>query len=198
MELLEQFNDITALIWQELVKASHQKKHRWRLPVLGTSGEQGVDQRILVLRKVFAAERLVWFYTDRRSSKMKHLRATDRLHWLFWDPGKQMQLRASGEWYEPDAEVLRQEWTRLSVFARQSYASSQAPGSVVGSPTDGIPDGFLERPLSETESAFENFTMIACRFDGLDWLQLHRSGHRRARFSWDQQQADWSGQWLIP
>lgn len=198
MELIQQLDSILSVIWKELVKASHQKKHQWRLPVLATTADQGVDQRILVLRRVFAAERVVWFYTDRRSPKMKQIYNMTRLSWLFYDHGKQYQLRAGGEWYEPEAGVIRQEWETLSVFARQSYAALSAPGSVIDESTDGIPEGFLNWELKNTDAARTNFTIIACRFHELDWLQLHRSGHRRARFSWDEQNDEWSGQWLIP
>lgn len=198
MELIQQLQDIPPLIWQELVKASRQKNHQWRLPVLGTFSDQGVDQRILVLRKVFATERFAWFYTDRRSAKVQQLQMMTHLHWLFYDHDKQWQLRATGKWYEPELTVRQEEWKTLSAFARQSYAAQQLPGMIVEGPTDGIPEGFLEWKPKETDSAFENFTIIACRFDALDWLQLHRSGHRRARFFWDEKNAEWSGQWLIP
>jgi pyridoxamine 5'-phosphate oxidase len=43
-----------------------------------------------------------------------------------------------------------------------------------------------------------NFAILWCDITELEWLYLANSGHRRARWTWDEAQQVWSGRWLIP
>jgi pyridoxamine 5'-phosphate oxidase len=74
--------EIRHRIWQELVRASQDRHHAWRTPVLASVGRDGAaNARTVVLRHADAADQTLRIYTDRRSPKLSEI-ATDP-HALF-------------------------------------------------------------------------------------------------------------------
>ena len=69
-------DDIRSQIWKELVRASRDKHHEWRTPVLATTGLDGLAQaRTVVLRHAHTATFELDLYTDSRSAKAQELKA---------------------------------------------------------------------------------------------------------------------------
>ena len=50
--------------------------------------------------------------------------------------------------------------------------------------------------VADSQVGRENFAVICCRFDRMDWLKLGLTGHRRARFFWWEDRLDAS--WVVP
>ena len=61
-----------------------------------------------------------------------------------------------------------------------------APSTPASSPT----------PPQPLECGFENFAVIDCQVESVDWLYLQHSGHLRARYTWQDDQ--WQSSWLAP
>lgn len=184
--------------WHLLIKAALQRKGNYQLPVIGTQGAAGVQQRVVVLRSVDQQQRRLTFFTDARSAKVAALQASPHLSWLFWDIRKKVQIRITGPCilHRKD-DLCRTCWDRLPVQARQSYATSQAPGSAAQSDAQGLPDNWhKDMDLSETEFAFEHFMVVNAQADDIECLHLHPDGHQRAQFKWANDK--WEGQWLVP
>jgi pyridoxine/pyridoxamine 5'-phosphate oxidase len=184
--------------WHLLVKASIQRKGAYQTPVIGTMGDGRADLRIVVLRKVDLEAKQLICFTDARAEKVKQLRESSRLSWLFWDPGKKVQMRMYGQavLHQGD-ELCRQYWGRLPVQGRQSYASEIAPGSQAEADVNGLPEYWSsDMELSQTEYAFKNFMLITCNIDQMELLHLHHEGHQRARF--EQTNGAWTGHWVVP
>ncbi|RZT95226.1 pyridoxamine 5'-phosphate oxidase family protein [Rivibacter subsaxonicus] len=173
---------IEVAIWRELRCASDDRHHEWRTPVLASvDAALGADARTVVLREVDADAKQLRLYTDARSAKAAQIAAEPRVTLLCWSPRLQWQLRLRGRaGLVLDESMLRSRWERLRDSAAASdYLSPRPPGSVLAGATD--PPG--------TEA---HFAIIELQVDAIDWLELHRAGHRRALFDGD------GARWLQP
>jgi pyridoxamine 5'-phosphate oxidase len=155
--------EIRQHIWKELGRASKDRHHAWRTPVLATvSGEGEVNARTVVLREVDVDQHMLRFYTDRRSPKVSELLQERNALIVFWSTRLNWQLRVrvniSVETDGPEVQALLQE----------ACSTSQEPDTV------------------------HHFALLSAHVQDLDWLELRRGGHRRARFHND------TAQWLTP
>jgi hypothetical protein len=172
---------IEAAVWQELVRAAHDKHHAWRTPVLATGLAGAADARVVVLREVDAQTRTLVFYTDTRSGKVAQLREQPRATVVMWSAALGWQLRCR-VWLSLDTQGVSvlSRWTRLKLSpSAQDYLSPLPPGSVIDDPV---------RPALPRDDR-GHFGVLFALVDSLDWLELHREGHRRARF--DAEGARW-------
>lgn len=190
---LESPDDIRQHIWRELSRASHDRHHAWRTPVLATATDVGgVNARTVVLRGVDAALGTLVFYTDARSGKVAELAHQPIGMLVFWCGRLHWQLRVrvqvtvhtSG----PEVEAL---WQRVRQSASAGdYLAPEAPGTprveARGTPTQAS----VCQPESLGEAT--HFTVLKAQVTEMDWLELGRAGHRRARV----QPGAWT--WLTP
>lgn len=165
-------------LWRELSRAVHDKHHAWRTPVLATVSSAGdevaADARTVVLREVDADTRQLIVYTDTRSPKVAQIATHPAATLLFWSPQKHWQLRVRAQVTQlADAAALAQRWQRVGASpAAGDYLSAQAPGA----------------PLPENSSMpakaglAPHFGVLVATASHFDWLELARSGHRRAGF----------------
>lgn len=189
---------IWAEAWAMLAAAALDSKNPLRTPVLGTVGAEGSHLRIVVLRQVMAADRLIMFNTDRRSAKVRDIQAQPRLGWLFYHPQEKLQLRLAGQASLLQAgPLVDEEWNKLSTLNRRDYCTIEPPGSPLNDPSSGLPDSFGPTPtLAESEIGRKNFVVVTCQVDSVDWLLLHENGHLRAQFSWQDNKL--AGSWVVP
>ncbi|RAI58377.1 pyridoxamine 5'-phosphate oxidase family protein [Roseicella frigidaeris] len=161
----------------------------FRTPTLATIGLDGAPaQRSLVLRAVDAAARRLALHTDRRSAKCAELAADSRAALHIHDPAAGIQLRLSGRaaLHVGDA-AAEAAWAACPPASRLSYAALSGPGRPVAAPPPA-PD--------DAAGAAAQFALIRFTFDRMEWLDLRRAGHRRARFLWT---ADGLHEtWLVP
>lgn len=166
-------DDLYHRIWMELQRATQDRHHDWRTPVLTSVDAKGAPQaRTVVLREVFEATRELAFYTDCRSPKVAELQVTPQTALVFWSKRLSWQLRLSARVrVDTTGPLLDAAWARISQTAAASdYLSATAPGS----------------PLSlhnHTLKKQHNMAILVAQVDVLDWLELARSGHRRARLT---------------
>jgi pyridoxine/pyridoxamine 5'-phosphate oxidase len=169
-------------LWQELQRAGLDRHHEWRTPVLATTGLDGLPQaRTVVLREVRRSHEQLLIYTDARSPKVAELLAQPVASLLCWSTRLNWQLRLQLRFQvsQDDAET-RAAWERVRQSPSASdYLAARAPGS----------------PLAEAQEApleTPRLAVLHGRVVRMDWLELGRSGHRRARL--DEQVV----QWLVP
>jgi len=186
---LETPQDIRQHIWKELGRASQDRHHEWRTPVLATVGTDGsVNARTVVLREVNAQTQTLQIFTDARSSKVQELGQQAHAVFVFWSKrlGWQLRVRAdiSVQTSGPEVQVL---WDRVKQSAAAAdYLSATAPGSALTS---------AETVSGESVSADSNqhhFARLTAQVSEMDWLELGRAGHRRAKMTQDL----W--EWLTP
>lgn len=167
-------------LWRELARAVHDKHHAWRTPVLATvaqgENQAEADARTVVLREVNAEARQLFVYTDTRSPKVAQLAANPNATLLFWSPQRHWQLRVRATMaLLNDPTAVAQRWQRVKTSpSAGDYLSPAAPGQAIGEDVDA-----KANTQAEAEPHFGVLVATATHFD---WLELARSGHRRAGF----------------
>ena len=182
--------EIRPQIWKELARASLDRHHEWRTPVLASADADGLpDARTVVLRQVDAVVGQLTFYTDSRSPKVAQLQAQASAMLVFWSARLSWQLRVrvtcsvitSG----PEVEAL---WQGVKQSAAVGdYLSPRPPGALLP-PSSGMADA----PKANVPAPIHSFALLRAQVLQMDWLELSRDGHRRAQLSantWD---------WLTP
>lgn len=176
-------SDIRHRIWIELGRATQDRHHAWRTPVLATTGADGLpDARTVVLREADANIANLRFYTDGRSAKTAQL--SDRPDGLlvFWSKRLNWQLRMRvAITIHAAGPVVDAVWARVSQSAAAGdYLSPSAPGSALSAAT----------PATAQQKHY--LVVLSAEVHDIDWLELARGGHRRARLRAD------TWEWLTP
>lgn len=169
-------------IWIELQHAALDRHHDWRTPVLSSVDAQGSPQsRTVVLREVDAITRELRFYSDSRSPKVAELQTAPQAALVFWSKRLSWQLRVAVRVrVDTTGPLLDAAWARVSQSAAAGdYLSASAPGSPLLQQANA--------PLKQ-----HNMAILTAQVDVLDWLELARSGHRRALVS------PHSMEWRVP
>jgi hypothetical protein len=151
--------------------------------VLATLGDDGPDARTVVLREVDAVTRELHFYADERSAKVRQIVRNPHGLMVMWSPELSWQLRCSLLLsLEMSGVAASSRWARVRLTpAAQEYLSARPPGTLLAESGDGHRAG--DEPY---------FAVISARVQSIDWLELHRDGHRRAVFD------DAGPRWLQP
>lgn len=174
--------DLHHRIWLELQRATQDRHHDWRTPVLTSVDAQGAPQaRTVVLREADPGTQELTFYTDSRSPKVAELQAAPLCALVFWSKRLGWQLRISARVHvDTKGPLLDAAWSRVSQSAAAGdYLSAAAPGS----------------PLHLQGNALDqqhNMAILIAQVQVLDWLELARSGHRRALLTPDRTE------WRVP
>jgi len=153
--------------------------------VLATVGGDGfANARVVVLREVDRAQQTLRVYTDARSPKVRELSREPHALIVFWSDRLNWQLRArvaiSVETAGPEVQAR---WQRVQQSASAAdYLGSVAPGDDL-EPAHGA---------ATSAGAAHHFALLSAQVLEMDWLELSRNGHRRAKLRAD----GW--RWLAP
>ena len=188
--------------WDLLERGASDRRHGFHTPALATTGLDGIPQvRTVVLRAADKANRSLRIHTDRRAPKVREIEAQDRVSVVFYAPAQKTQVRVSGvaTLHMGQDPVALDAWSMISRFGRRCYLASAGPGTPASVPTSGLPAAFegQEPTWEATEAGLDQFTAIQVRVATLDWLHLAHTGHRRARFIWDDEGLP-IGSWCAP
>ena len=175
--------EIRKRIWTELGRATQDRHHAWRTPALATIGQDGIpNARTVVLRETDTSLAQLRFFTDGRSLKVAELAAQPCALVVFWSKRLSWQLRVrvviSTHVTGPVVETV---WDRVRQSAAAGdYLSACAPGTALVAPK---PANLLNE---------HHLVVMTAQVQDIDWLELGKGGHRRARFS----NETW--EWLTP
>lgn len=181
---LQSLAEIEQAVWQELERCVQERGHEWRTPVLATSHFDEADARTVVLREVYAEHRELLIYTDARSRKVTQMLAQPRGVLVMWRPALGWQLRCRAMLSaEVGGLAVSSRWAQLGLTpGAHDYLSPLPPGTALEHPPEP-PTPSRELPPRH------HFAIISAQIESVDWLELHRDGHRRALF--DAQGARW-------
>jgi len=177
--------EIRQRIWTELQRATQDRHSQWRTPVLATVDKKGApDARTVVLRHADVKLSRLHIYTDSRSPKVAELAGQPNAMLVFWSKRLNWQLRVrvqiSVQTAGPQVDAV---WARVSQSAAAGdYLSPLAPG-------DRLP-GAPALPRDSTHP--HHLAILVAQVQEIDWLELARSGHRRALLGAD----TWA--WRVP
>ena len=173
MDRLESLAAVEAEVWRQLELCITDKSHPWRTPVLATIDGEAADARLVVLRELDARQRQLLIYTDERASKVSQLLNRPHGTLVMWSPELSWQLRCRVHLsLEMSGLAASSRWARIRLSpAAQDYLSPLAPGSPLQAAAPAHP------PVAR-----DYFAVIDATIKSIDWLELHRDGHRRAIF----------------
>jgi len=201
----ENFDEIIKQIWSMFDNAIKDRSSSFRIPVFICGDQKELDGRIVVLRKSDQKNRVLQFHSDIRSDKISKLKSNSKASLLFYDKDEKIQVRAKVDCViNYKNEITKQSWLKTGHMSRKCYLVDNGPGSESEIPTSGLlpeKDNF-DYTMEESEKGYENFTVIQCKINSLEWLYLAAKGHRRARFEYgDNLGSDTTfvrKNWLVP
>ena len=173
---------------REFSRAVKDKKHPFRLVILGSQKDAGVGLRYIVLREYATDDRML-FYTDARTPKVAEIRNHPGASLLFYHPQKGLQIRVEGQMKLHQNDSLSQEhWKRVQGIGRRAYTPHLEPGKIIDSPN-------LAHKWPE-EMSDEHFTVLEFTPHSFDLLQLNRLEH--LRLGMQKRDEGWEMNWLAP
>jgi len=191
---LDNLDTFRELVRSQLSRGVIDRRHGFHWPSLASVDSYlRATQRTVVLRGMDWSARKIWCFTDRRTAKISDLNqhGPGSLSWLFFDRSKNLQVRVAGQTFlltGSEAEPYRE---KIPPKKFRDYVSRVTPGGVIRHPRYADPRGDVS-----TEDMEKNFCVVSTRFEVFDALQIHRSGHFRARFTFSRETS--SGEWNAP
>lgn len=185
--------DIRQRMWAELKRAVHDRHHEWRCLVLASTTADGWPlARTVVLRHADSERAELHVYTDQRSPKVAELTAQPQASLVFWSKRLSWQLRIKAlATVHTSGALVDAAWSRVRESAAAGdYLSASAPGASL-SEGNAVNAPGSESPLRAQDVA-HHLTVLVFEIQEMDWLELSRSGHRRAVMTAD------SWRWLVP
>jgi hypothetical protein len=137
------------------------------------------------LRAVDSKANKLQIYTDARSSKASEIVIQQQAIFVFWSSKLNWQLKVQDKaTLVTSGPQIQQTWAQVKQTASaKDYLSSFAPGTSVRS---------NYQTGEQDQSNSSHFALVNAEIVDMDWLELARSGHRRAKISHD------SWDWLVP
>ncbi len=188
--------------WKLLAQGKKDRHSPLHTLVVASNDQQGTpSQRVMVLRSIDTEKRLIRFNSDRRAAKVTQISENANVSVLGYHPEAKIQLRMGGT-----SEILKDghhfetAWKNASPYGKRCYLADPGPGQIVAEPSSGLAPKLEGVKPSEEQlvPAKQNFSILQVKIDKLEWLYLAHTGHRRAQFSWNEEQQEWDSQWLIP
>ena len=174
-------NQLETDIWQQLLRASVDKHHEWRSPILVTNGlktehdeSAHPEARTIILRSVNVETKTLTFYTDSRSPKVAQITANPHAILVFWSKRLNWQLRVKVIIsVDMDSELNKLTWQKVKQSpSAADYLSANAPGKKLETLN-------VNAQLKHNQTAY--FAMLITKVVSIDWLALSRNGHQRTQ-----------------
>ena len=184
-------------IWQNLSMGIENSTSTFHYPNICTINNEGYPSiRTVVLRKIDKINYKLFFNTDIRSLKWKELQNSSFITAHFYDNKLKTQLRIYGK---PKLHYKNNEWEEAwkntKNMSRECYASPYAPSIIINEPKI-IDNTFSQLNKNKLDKFKVNFGRIEIKIKHIDWLYLKHSGHRRAKFIYDENKITMN--WLAP
>ena len=185
------YNDLDKIVdalWDLLLIGKNKSKSEFHQGYIATYNNNYPSIRTVVLRHVNKSKNTISFHTDIRSTKIEELKDNNKLSMLFYDHGKKIQLKISGDAVIHNKnDQSRNAWDQSRSFSKKCYIVENAPGTSSDKPVSGyLPEHEQDLPNEDIlEKGYANFTLVEIQISNIEWLYLHRDGHRRALFTFE-------------
>ena len=185
------YNDLDKIVdalWDLLLIGKNKSKSEFHQGYIATYNNNYPSIRTVVLRHVNKSKNTISFHTDIRSKKIEELKDNNKLSMLFYDHGKKIQLKISGyAVIHNENDQSRNAWDQSRSFSKKCYIVENAPGTSSDKPVSGyLPEHEQDLPNEDVlEKGYANFTLVEIQISNIEWLYLHRDGHRRALFTFE-------------
>ena len=186
-------SEIEQACWEMMENASKNRHAGMHHMVVGTVREGKPEIRTVILRGVNREEQRVYFHTDSRKEMFTDMSSGEPISLLVYDQQLRSQIRMKGHAvvHHMD-ELCKQRWANTADYSRRSYLQPGVPGLPAESPE--LPDNLRDfsYTLEESEVGFNNFVVMECVIDNMDWYFAHHQGNRRANFLYEGQALSYS------
>ena len=186
-------------IWSLLTIGKAKSKSEMHQGYIATVNKDYPSIRTVVLRHVNKETNSISFHTDIRSNKVNELKDNEMISMLFYDHGKKIQIKVSGiAEINHKNDKAKKAWDNSRSFSKKCYVVEKAPGTPSDEPTSGyLPEHENELPDDDLlQNGYNNFTLVEIQIHSIEWLYLHRQGHRRALFT--STNGSLNKEWLTP
>ena len=176
--------DERELCWDEFERATRERAHAFRQPVVMSVDEEGYPSgRVLTLRAVDRGKGKLRFHVDRRSPKFTQWMRQPVVGAVFYDGPAKWQVRVKGlaELHFDDG-LSTAAWEATHPMGKRTYLTTAAPGQELDWDSgSSYPFGLeLRRPTPEESAAgYANFAVVLVEVIALDLLHLAKDGHQR-------------------
>lgn len=200
--LPDHYNDIDKIydeIWSRLKIGKKDRNSEFHQCYVASTGNEFPSVRTVVLRHVDKDLLTIGFHTDIRSNKINEIKHKSNVTVLLYDHASKIQLKINGiaeiNHKNANTEAI---WSNIRDFSKKCYSVQYAPGTNSSKPTSGYPEEYEDTlpPPQELELGYENFSHVSIAIKAIEWLYLHQSGHRRAKFTINKTSID--KQWIAP
>ncbi len=182
--------------WQQLYSATADAKNPFRnLTLCSIDRHRRPQARMVVLRRVVVADRLLEFHTDIRSDKWQQLLECPQVCVHGYHSDKRLQVRLAGtvSVHTQGSDAAASAWQTLTPWTRASYC-----GGPPGDPA-AQPRVFSKAPAaSEIASGESVFGVIVFKTESLDWFTHPRGNLQRALFSYGSDGTVEQAAWVTP
>ena len=149
---------------------------------LSTKTKKNIVSRTIVLRNLDENPLAIYFNVDYRSPKVKQLISNNLCSVLFYDNKRKIQLRANCEAFiNYNNNISKKIWIKTPLQSRKCYMGKYAPSINLKEWHPNIPIEYLKKDpqKKDSESGYDNFTVVKIIINNLDILELHHDGHIR-------------------
>lgn len=192
--------DIEKDCWLRILNGSLKGKDAFHTPTIANVKDGIANIRTVVLRQVNTKAKTLSLHTDIRSGKLNAVQENNNLSWHFYDASSRFQIRLGGQASLHHNDALADEaWQKCSSNSRKTYLTQLAPSTKSEIPTSGLLPVHEQNniPIETTEVGRQNFGIITCKANWMEWLWLNHAGHRRAAFEYMPNET-FEASWLIP
>jgi pyridoxamine 5'-phosphate oxidase len=162
-------SEFVSLAMQNIKRGSVDRKAKFRLPILASSSNNKLTQRIVIVRKFNQDTNSVTIFTDHKSQKVSQIKHNENCHLLFWDSRRNLQVSICCIAKINDKETTDFYWKNLSELQKKDYLVNPSPKTLINSYNN-----------YNYESTKNRFTVIEFFFQQMDILLLDKNGHKRA------------------
>jgi pyridoxamine 5'-phosphate oxidase len=192
MEVLES-------IFEMISRGVKEGKDDFHTMIFSNIQNNRVESRCVILRHFDKKNITLTFNTDIRSPKVEAIRKNPETHCLFYHFQEKTQLRISTySIIHYNDELHSIGWKNTAISSRKCYLTKYAPSQSIEKMDDGIPSHLLAKipTADESELGKSNFVVITNKIVSIDWLYLSSSGHKRARYDFNEGSINKA--WLAP
>ncbi len=186
-------DDRLQVIWQLLSTATTSRSAFTLMQLATVSADGQPSLRTVVIRQFLPTLPALRFTADRRSAKMQDIAAQPQVALLAYDAANNVQLRLAGTAQRvDDAQQRAAAWHALRPHSHALFQSPVRPGSVITHPDNA-------QPVSAQKAGTgpdEHFALVQITLHSVEWLDVSRELHQRARF--EATVDGWQGSWRVP
>tara|TARA_B110001454_G_scaffold166108_1_gene155928 strand:- start:18 stop:647 length:630 start_codon:yes stop_codon:yes gene_type:complete len=194
-------DEIYVQIWKLLDDGKKDRNSEFHNFYIASNSNLYPSLRTVILRHIDEEAKTIGFHTDIRSNKINEIKDNSNVSALFYGHNEKSQIRING-----NAKINNQNretefiWNKINPYSKKCYLVENSPGTLSDIPISGYSLNIekIQQPeLNVVNLGYQNFSYINIEIMNIEWLYLHRNGHRRALYTIKEKKL-YEKTWLTP